>query len=79
MGYRIITDATADLSPDMLDGLISLGIIPMEVTVGDKRYLYGVPDALTADQFYDLQKNGSYASTSQISPAGYCEFWRPYL
>ena len=79
MGYRIITDATADLSTDMLEKLSSVGIIPMEVVVGDHRYLYGLPDALTADQFYDLQKSGYYASTSQISPASYWKFWRPYL
>ena len=79
MGYKIVTDATADMSAEMLNGSSSVGIIPMEVVVGENSYMYGLPDNLTADQFYALQREGKYASTSQISPASYCEYWRPYL
>ena len=79
MGYRIITDATADLSSEMLCKFPSVNRVPMEVTLDDDRYLYGEPDALTADRFYKRLRAGSYGSTSQISPASYEEFWRPYL
>ena len=39
--YKIFTDATADFSSSMLQGLPRVEIIPMEVTVGDDNFLYG--------------------------------------
>ena len=79
MGYKIITDATADLSAEMLYKSPSVDRISMELVLDGERYLYGLSDSMTADQFYSLLKEGRGASTSQISPISYCESWRPYL
>lgn len=79
MGYKILTDATADLSTEMMAGLPEVEVIPMEITVGDDRYLYGTSDGLDAEQFYELQRSGKYASTAQIPPYVYYEFFKKYL
>ena len=39
--YQIITDATADMVPEMLVGLPEVQVIPMGVTLGKKAYTYG--------------------------------------
>ena len=79
MGYVITTDATADLSSEMVKNSTPIKILPMQLQIGGNGYFYGLPDALTAEQFYTLQRDGNYASTSQISPGMYCEYWEPYL
>ena len=79
MSYVIITDATADLSSEMVKNSTQIEILPMQIQIGGNSYFYGLPDAMTADQFYTLQRDGNYASTSQISPGIYCEYWEPYL
>ena len=79
MGYVIMTDATADLSSEMIQNSSPIEILPMQIQIGGNRYLYGAPDISTADQFYALQRDGNYASTSQISPGLYWEYWAPYL
>lgn len=70
-GYQIFTDATADFSSSMLQGLPKVEVIPMEVTVGDASFLYGLDSRLTARQFYAMQRGGKYALTSQINPLAY--------
>ena len=79
MSYVIVTDATADLSSEMVQNFSQIRILPMQIEIGGHSCFYGRPDALTADQFYTLQRDGSYASTSQISPGMYSEYWEPYL
>lgn len=69
--YKIFTDATADLNQAMLSGLPSVGIIPMEVEVGGDPYLYGPQGNLTVSRFYAMQREGRFASTSQINPYVY--------
>ena len=69
--YKIFTDATADFSMSMLQGLPRIEVIPMEVTVGDDSFLYGPGGNLTVQQFYAMQRSGKYASTTQINPATY--------
>jgi len=69
--YRIFTDATADFGPGMLNDLPRIEVIPMEVSVGDDRFLYGPGGNLSVKQFYDMLRSGKFASTSQINPAAY--------
>ena len=45
--YQIFTDATADLSPEMLSGLPPVEIIPMHVEIGGKAYTYGPSGTIT--------------------------------
>lgn len=79
MDYKIITDATADMSDEMLKEISKVEVIPMDVVVGENCYQYGPRASITTYEFYELQKKGQYAATSQISPARYCDHWRPFL
>ena len=77
--YRIFTDATADLSPELQEGLPPIEVIPMQVEIGGKEYTYGSPEGITAQEFYRLQREGNFASTSQINPAAYFQYFEPWL
>lgn len=77
MTYRLITDATADLSPEMLQH--DCTIIPMEIVVDDTLYSYGPGGNITIEEFYSLLRSGKFGSTSQINPAVYEDVFRPYL
>lgn len=77
--YRIVTDATADCSGEWLAALPSFDVIPMQVEIGGQNHAYGPGGELSAEQFYELQKAGSFASTSQISPVAYFQCFEPML
>lgn len=79
MGYQIFTDATADICEEVLFGLPHLEIISMDVMIGGAVYTYGPNGNLTAEQFYKMQREGAFASTSQISPEKYKACFEPYL
>ena len=71
MAYRIFTDATSDLTLEMLNGLPKVEIIPMQVRINDQDYTYGPYGNLPTPVFYDLQRQGHFAKTSQINPQTY--------
>ena len=73
MTYQIITDATADLNDELLTGLPEVRIIPMNVEVGGREYLYGPGGNIECGEFYIFLRNGAFASTSQINPEVYRE------
>lgn len=77
--YQIFTDATADLSPALLAGLPSVEIIPMQVEIGGTEYTYGTPEGISAKEFYQLQRVGNFATTSQINPTVYFQSFEPWL
>lgn len=79
MGYQIFTDATADMCEEMLEGLPHIEVIPMEILVGDEVFVYGPGGSLTVSEFYEMQRNGKFASTSQIGPDTYKNAFEPYL
>lgn len=79
MAYQIFTDATSDLTEELLPGVPSIKIIPMNVEIGGQNYLYGPGGNITARQFYDLQRQGNYATTSQINPDTYRQHFEPVL
>jgi len=79
MKYRIFADATADLSDRFMAGLPQVEIIPMKVEICGREYTYGPGGNLTNSQFYKLQREGNFASTSQINPATYISFFEPAL
>jgi DegV family protein with EDD domain len=79
-GYKIFTDATADFSADMLRRYPLVEIIPMEVTVGGENFQYGGKGGnLTVKRFYAMQREGKFASTSQINPVTYYDYFEPVL
>ena len=77
--YQIFTDATADLSPEMLSGLPPVEIIPMHVEIGGKAYTYGPSGTITPAEFYRLQRAGNFGFTSQITPPVYRQYFEPAL
>lgn len=79
MAYRIFTDATADLTLDMLNGFPEIVVIPMQVEVGDQQYTYGLFGNLSIPVFYELLRQGHFASTSQINPQEYHDYFERVL
>lgn len=79
MTYQIITDATADLNDELLSGLPEVRIIPMNVQVNGREYLFGPGGNIDCDEFYAFLRSGQFASTSQINPATYREYFEPIL
>ena len=79
MTYQIITDATADLNDELLSGLPEVRIIPMNVQVNGREYLFGPGGNIDCDEFYAFLRSGQFASSSQINPATYREYFEPIL
>ena len=79
MTYQIITDATADLNGELLAGLPEVKIIPMNVQVNGREYLFGPGGNIECDEFYSYLRNGLFASTSQINPSTYREYFESVL
>lgn len=79
MAYQIFTDAAADLTAEMLEGLPPVTIIPMEFTIGGQTHACGLADEPNIIAFYNLQRNGSMATTSQINPTVYLEAFEACL
>lgn len=79
MSYQIITDATADLTPELQEGLPPITVIPMDVTVGEAPYTYGPGGDLTVSDFYAAQRSGKFATTSQINPLVYSQYFEQFL
>lgn len=77
--YQIFTDATADLSEQMMKGLPPVEIIPMQVELGGCEYTYGPNGNITVAEFYALQREGKFATTSQINPTVYFQTFEPCL
>lgn len=79
LDYQIFTDATSDMSTDMLLGCAPVEILPMEIEMNGKIYTYGPGSDFTVKQFYDMQRAGNYARTSQINPVVYYNSFEWYL
>lgn len=73
MSYRIFTDATADLTLEMLQDLPKVEVIPMQVNINDQQYTCGPYGDLPVPVFYNLQRQKHFASTVQINPQTYCD------
>ena len=66
---KIVTDSTADISPEMASEL-NIDIVPLKVCFNDCEYLDGV--TLGRDEFYkNLVENGISPKTSQPTPNDY--------
>ena len=79
MAYRIVTDATADLSMNMLENLPTLTIVPMTVECEGVSYTYGPSGDIDAKKFYELQRQGNFFKTTSVNPRCYVEIFEPLL
>lgn len=77
--YQIFTDATADIDKTLMCKLPNIEIIPMNIEIGNQKYIYGPEGNINPKQFYAMQKQKNYASTSQINPMTYIQYFEPYL
>ena len=77
--YQLFTDATADLTDVPMAGLPHVEIIPMQVEIGGRDYVYGPGGTIPVDEFYTLQNAGNFATTSQINPDVYFRHFEPCL
>lgn len=77
--YYIATDATFDLNQELTDEL-GVKVIPMEFLLDGVSY-YHYPDCheLSLPDFYRGLKEGKSASTTQITPNRYMEFFEELL
>lgn len=57
----------------------SVKIIPMQVEIGGTEYTYAPDGTISVKEFYQLQRNGEFATTSQINPMVYFEYFKPCL
>ncbi len=68
---RIVTDSTADLSPDVA-AEYGIEVLPLSVIIGDQVYRDGVD--LTPSQFYPLLMSSPVLpTTSQVSPGQFMQ------
>lgn len=79
MSYQIFTDATADHNSAVMPGTFPVEIIPMQVEIGGREFSYGPHGDISAEEFYELQKTGNFAFTSQINPLVYFRAFEPCL
>ena len=79
MGYRIVTDATADLTEEMLQGLPAPTVVSMPINIGGEDHSFGPQGDLTVDRFYQTLRAGNFATTSQVNPLVYREVFESIL
>ena len=79
MNYQLLTDATADMCPEMLEGLAPVEVIPMEVSLDGVPRTFGPGGDLTVEEFYAALREGKQCSTSQISLLTYMEAFERHL
>jgi DegV family protein with EDD domain len=77
--YIIFTDATSDLTQDLIDKY-NINVVPMHFTVGKDTYRQ-FPDFREIDRetFYTRMLNGEVSKTTAISPSDYLNEFSPYL
>ncbi|HKM02391.1 MAG: DegV family protein [Bacilli bacterium] len=77
--YVIITDATADLTPELINQY-QLEQIPMEVWVDqDMFHIYPDEHEIKIQDFYDKLREGKRGRTTLINVATFMEFFQPHL
>jgi len=75
--YRIVSDSTADLTPERMQEL-GVPFIPLHVLIEGE----DVTDDMhpeTALAIYRAMREGKTGTTSQVSIDAFIEFWEPYL
>ena len=79
MSYRIVTDATADISEDLIRDVPEITIVPMEITLDGELMRIERSDGPDVSAFYEKIRNGADAKTSQINIEVYREVFSKLL
>ncbi len=77
--YQIFADATCGLTPELTEGLPPIEQVSMQVEIGGRQYTCGPEGELTTREFYALQRQGNFASTTQIAPGAFLDYFEPVL
>ena len=73
MAIRIITDSTADFTPEEIKSC-GIEIVPLKVIFGQQEYLDGI--TITKEEFYEkLIHGGVFPTTSQPTPNDFIELF----
>ncbi|WP_343209487.1 DegV family protein [Anaerolentibacter hominis] len=77
--YQIVTDATADLTQDVVQAL-GIDVIPMEYDIDGEVHTFAPGGSdISLETFYSQLRDGRQAHTSQINPLVYKEHFERYL
>lgn len=77
--YEILTDATSDLPSDVINSL-GIKVIPMDFEIGGKVYSHYCDERdLDSKSFYKMEQEGIMATTTQITPSRFIEYFTPIL
>ena len=77
MAVKVITDSTADLTPEMVKRF-NIGVVPIYVRFGDDVYRDGVD--LDSDEFFGkLTTNTIHPATSQPTPADFSGIYAKHV
>lgn len=77
--YRIITDSTSDLMPELIEEL-DITTVPLEFTIEEKTYKdHPTHRILPQKEFYRMIRAGSVAVTAQVNVADFIEVFEPHL
>ncbi|MBQ6334227.1 MAG: DegV family protein [Erysipelotrichaceae bacterium] len=77
--YQIFTDATADFSPQDIERLPDLKVIPMEILFDGVSYTFGPGGNIDHRAFYEMLKPESDVKTSSIAPDTYYQTFKECL
>ncbi|MBR6233721.1 MAG: DegV family protein [Erysipelotrichaceae bacterium] len=77
--YQIFTDATADLTAELMQGLPEAKILEMEILMDGKSYTYGPEGNIDVPTFYSLLNTDTDVKTSSINPEEYLEAFESVL
>lgn len=77
--YRILTDSTTDLTPEMIREL-NVEIIPLCYIMEGKTYR-DIPggSAMGEKEFYSKLRNGIMSTTTQVNSEEFMDYFQPYL
>ncbi len=77
--YQLFSDACLDIAGELTSEITPVEVIPMQVEIGGRNYTYGPKGDITTEQFYKIQEEGNFATTSQINPTVYRQYFEPVL
>lgn len=77
MSLRVVTDSTADLSPELIERY-QISVVPLSVILGDQ--VFKDTPEVRGEAFYaKLRETGAFPKTTQATPSDFIEVFKPLL
>lgn len=77
-GYRIVTDSTTDITPEMIQEL-GIHVIPMTFTLEGQNYQNIPGQGMPITEFYNKLRAGSMSTTAQVNAEEFIGAFTPIL